>query len=554
MIGRWWAMQLKGLLVLSTLLVFSGNLSALASAPFWEGIHPYNAARNKIAQSAVAALTNLNLLDMTTENASNLDSLKAQELEWQANKNAVTRNLVVFAICTDSKSPAKSELFDNIITNRLVPIFGGSAQDASSLAATNAADASIADDVLSLLPLKALMFKHNYGATPPAFNGQPLSPDLPDDLKKFRNQTNQENFDNDWKDYKTTYNKAIPASLGNGILFHAFCDLNQAFIAISNLQAEADILSEQLKATNSIIDDAVKRGQTNTVSSVMDRATNALTKLNSLLADAERSSNPVVKKVSLEAHLSIIDEVIAAAVSGQPSTNLAKADPETRRAALIASQLPGLAQSAANLEKAYQMPKVSSLLIQRDMLSIQLDAENQEIQLMNQRVTAYQQKYNAVLLEVQMIQDLFQEETTLGQDATNTTILDPSSDWATHAAKGLPAGESLTNNLLAVPVTTLLSSDAPKEIRRATIAAVLKQAGAIRVAGLREDEADLQLINLDYLEANAANQEATRMWNALISTPVNEIASYYSAGFKPEVVADILVKGLGLGAIAWRVH
>ncbi|MGO8698419.1 MAG: hypothetical protein ACLQVY_11950 [Limisphaerales bacterium] len=261
--------------------------------------------------------------------------------------------------------------------------------------------------------------------------------------------------------------------------------------------------------------------------------------------------NPIAKKTALEMDLGAIDEVITAAVSGSAATNPAVSDPATERAVLIASRLPALAQAGIKVESALKMPKISSLLMQKDLLSVQLDSANENIAFENQRIDALQRKYLAILLEVQMLEGIGQERTTLLMAATN---LDLTTDWAKTSMRQLGTNKTLANDLLDLPVSALLNSNAPAEVKTPAIAAVLKFAISIRVARLREDDADLDLIQTDYLSANAANKEAIRMWNSLIATPVNQIASYYSAGFKPDEVADILVKGLGLGAIAWRLH
>jgi len=202
-------------------------------------------------------------------------------------------------------------------------------------------------------------------------------------------------------------------------------------------------------------------------------------------------------------------------------------------------------------------PKISSLLLERDLVSIKLDAANTEIGFVDERIDALRRKYLAILLEVQMLQEIGQERTTL------LTIVAPNldlgTDWAKYESNYLQkrlatTNVSFINELTVIPVPDLLASNAPPEVKKPVIGALLKLATSIRVARLREDDADLDLVNVEYLSANAADQEAVQMWNSLIATPVNEIAAYYSGGFKPNDVAHLIVEALGLGAIAWRLH
>ena len=75
----------------------------------------------------------------------------------------------------------------------------------------------------------------------------------------------------------------------------------------------------------------------------------------------------------------------------------------------------------------------------------------------------------------------------------------------------------------------------------------------IRVADYNERVAEFGLTHLTYAEANDASESAARIWNSVIANPINSLAEYHSSGIKPDQVADLAVKALGAGAIAWRL-
>lgn len=529
-----------------------GTISASAQFAFLEGVHAYNPARDKIAQSAVTTFTNLNFLQLTEGNATNLEALQTQELALQDSENSILRDITIFAICENSKEPADDALFANYVTNRLVAIFGGSVPNAQALAKEHEADA--ASPIPSAVSFKASGFQTEFGAAPPTFDfATLLTTNPPLELAKLRNATNSVQFDQAYVDYVITYNKAVARDLGSGILSEAFAQLTNAYAAKAALQAEADAFSKTNKDQSNIIDAKLKDGQQNVTQTDIQTISNALHTIQSGIGDIESAGNPIAQKVSLELQLNSVDQVIAAAVSGTGSTNISSANSATKRAALITSQLPALGKAGANLETALRAPKISSLLLERNLLSIKLDAANTEINFEDQRIDALRRKYLAILLEVQMLQAIGQERTTLV--TLVAPKLDLGTDWVKSESEKLGTTNLwLTNHLTLLPVTDLLASNAPPEVKKPVISGLLKLATSIRVARLREDEADLDLVNVEYLSANAADQEAVQMWNSLIATPVNEIAAYYSGGFKPADVAHLLVEGLGLGAIAWRLH
>jgi hypothetical protein len=73
---------------------------------------------------------------------------------------------------------------------------------------------------------------------------------------------------------------------------------------------------------------------------------------------------------------------------------------------------------------------------------------------------------------------------------------------------------------------------------------------AAKSAKAARQEADFRTTAIDGNEALDQDERALRLWAELIVVPVNSLASHYQGGLKPEVIANTIVTGAGLGAIA----
>ncbi|WP_376960757.1 hypothetical protein ABNQ39_22595 [Azospirillum sp. A26] len=65
--------------------------------------------------------------------------------------------------------------------------------------------------------------------------------------------------------------------------------------------------------------------------------------------------------------------------------------------------------------------------------------------------------------------------------------------------------------------------------------------------------ADAQLNDIDHQMAVDSSLYAYTAYQAVLDTPINQIAAYHAAGVKPEELARLIVTGAGLGAIAGRL-
>jgi hypothetical protein len=108
---------------------------------------------------------------------------------------------------------------------------------------------------------------------------------------------------------------------------------------------------------------------------------------------------------------------------------------------------------------------------------------------------------------------------------------------------GCPLGRPW-NQAIRNPVNPV----ATRELYKA-LAAYLQ---ALAAQGLH-NENTFRTIDVRHREALTAREAALRGWDNLVAVPIDQLDAYYQAGLKPGEIADLLVKALGFGAIAYGV-
>lgn len=100
----------------------------------------------------------------------------------------------------------------------------------------------------------------------------------------------------------------------------------------------------------------------------------------------------------------------------------------------------------------------------------------------------------------------------------------------------------------------LLSDKSLSQANREKIfTALVNYAASIQIGQLEYYQQDARLVQLNYEAAALHSEKAIKEWQALVQAPVDQLLDYFSTGFKADQVADIVVKALGLAAIAWRL-
>lgn len=103
-------------------------------------------------------------------------------------------------------------------------------------------------------------------------------------------------------------------------------------------------------------------------------------------------------------------------------------------------------------------------------------------------------------------------------------------------------------DVLGLTLGEALGASMDTDVKRSLYRALALYANSIAVARTAQEEADYRLIALDHDQAVDSSEAAIHMWNALIATPVNQLAAYHASGIKPEQLAQLLaLLGIAVG-------
>ncbi len=235
-------------------------------------------------------------------------------------------------------------------------------------------------------------------------------------------------------------------------------------------------------------------------------------------------------------------------------------------ATLIAGQIPEIAGQIKAMEEAGQAPSVSALLIELRHQSILLDYAKEQQALVRRGARLHQERYKAYEDEARQwlgFHDalcsyavLLAGEAHPGKncDAFVVTLaLKDGKETADCFLSGqrLPASGdcALAKSWKATLAGLPKDKTAKREFYKALAAFSLAMA-----ARAPQDEYEYRLVDLDHQEVIAANSSAIRAWDSLVKVPLGQIEAYHSAGIPPEKIAELLVTGLSLGAIAVGVN
>ena len=239
---------------------------------------------------------------------------------------------------------------------------------------------------------------------------------------------------------------------------------------------------------------------------------------------AKNSDSEPDAGVATKERIKAINTILQTIAGGKATEEIT--DPNLKKAAVIAETIPSLANEIKAFHDDAETPTVSNLLIEmRYQQLIQSYVEEQR-QLTVDRVGFLRQAYQV-----------------LWQEAKHWLEFHESMCNYAQVNSGLIASCSLME-----PWKKALKTDnkqAKRELYKALAAFSLAMQAREQL-----DEIDLRVTDLDHRRAVAANRATIHAWDNLISVPIDQLAAYHSSGIKASEIADLLVKAIGLGAIA----
>jgi hypothetical protein len=309
---------------------------------------------------------------------------------------------------------------------------------------------------------------------------------------------------------------------------------------------------------------------------------------------SEKDGRPFSNSIICGKKRQALGQLIEAVATGQDPT-AADAPRSLKNAAIIAAALPGLVGDVgATLEAGRKVP-LARLRLLRAQASIDQEFAERKVERQEARVRQAMLAWRATIAEAHHLwQTRFLlcqvTQTASGIDVEREGILcqtlktvtrtdsnDPQERkifekceyelgrWESvpfeisNEETGLPETISIpeflpTGRTEAVP-DCLLGKTIAEALSNTAAAGDIKDALAhyylaAKSAKAAQEEADYRTIVIDGTEALDQDERALRLWAELIVVPVNSLASHYQGGLKPEVIANTIVTGAGLGAIA----
>ncbi len=235
-------------------------------------------------------------------------------------------------------------------------------------------------------------------------------------------------------------------------------------------------------------------------------------------------------------------------------------------ATLIAGQIPEIAGQIKAMEEVGQAPSVSALLIELRHQSILLDYAKEQQEIVRRSARLHEERYKAYEDEAKQwlgFHDALCSYTVIladgdhpGKDCDRFTVTSKLENRKYTVACVLPDKRTLASGDCALAKSwkaTLASVPSDKTAKRNFYKALAAFSLAM-AARAPQDEYEYRLIDLSHQEIIAGNRSAIRAWDSLVKVPLGQIEAYHAAGIPPEKIAELLVTGLTLGAIAVGVN
>ena len=334
--------------------------------------------------------------------------------------------------------------------------------------------------------------------------------------------------------------------------------------ALSAKRAKARELEASLTKASADYEAAVAANQAASTSETQTQVKTTAAALRDALAAASNAQDVVGVPALSESRVQAIDTVLVA-VSGASIDASTVAKPEVQRAARVAEGIPALVGEIDVLVKQSRAPAVSPLVIEKQHQLLLRDDAVRRVSFAAQRVALLETKSRALVAESRFL--LAQRDGVcnvvqpdkpdqrINCDTLSAKVADNKWTCEYRPSDAKPEAPPVSQACPALAVTWPqgLQSGTPAG-KRALWEALAGLGGRLAIARPQQDEADFRLAHLAHLEVAASDEYAIRAWDALIATPVNQLAAYHQTGIKPAELADLIIKAIGLGAIGVGVN
>lgn len=230
-------------------------------------------------------------------------------------------------------------------------------------------------------------------------------------------------------------------------------------------------------------------------------------------------------------------------------------DPDIRIAAVILRELPSLAGEMTLLIERAQAPTVSNLLIEMNHQLLRKQYAEQLAALSEERVAILKAKFVAYKSEARRWLDFTDamcnfatashKKDSLGEACDDFLII----DGGNKCILPVPASAEIANCQLGKPWHKNIQNPPNDAATRELYKALAAYVRALSSQSTQKEQS-FRLVDVKHRETLVAKENAVRSWNNLVVTPIGELDAYFQSGIKATEIADLLVKALGLTAIA----
>ena len=389
--------------------------------------------------------------------------------------------------------------------------------------------------------------------------GQGL-PDVEKYLKSLGELTKEQRglLKADYKAYKKNCEKLLnfESRLTSGPVNEAYQAWVAAEVALAAVKLKAAEQATKIKDARKDYDEAVKDAAA-AGAKTSEAMKTAAKKLVQALEDASKASDVLGLEVLPKERSEAIATILTAVATGEAGET-PKADSELAPAIEVAKGIPSLARDMEALVAKGRRPSVSNLLIELQHQIIQREYANARRAIIERRVALLKLKFEALVRQAEHLRDF-------KLALCNFAVMQAGGKHPSESRKDCDnfevteKGLQVKCNLIPVGPSCALASPWKKALNpgsgfkkgaKRELYAAIAAIGRVRTAKAAVSEIEFKLIDLDHRDSVAANRSALEAWNNLIGTPISELAAYHDSGIKPAAIADLIVKALGLGAIA----
>lgn len=486
----------------------------------------HDAGRAKLANDSSQAYLDAKVTEAPEIEANNLAFLLSEEIKAVRDNVSLQVDIAALGIANNS-----GPMFDSVLAAqqrlRLLGFVGGSADVRKFFDARILAQSKLATAETEANLLKAK------GMTPP--DCETVAAAAPDALPQPSEDV-RELFER----YARRCREALPLPPpSSGSVAQAGSDWAQARLRLSELKAEA--ATAQVQVTAAVQAYQVAAGQGKSTADLSKELTDREAKLLEALQTAQK----LKLGGAFESTVDALVQTLTAAATDQANPT----DPAQARAAIVLKALPSLAADAQAFQEARSALPVSGLLLELQRQTVLATAAAKQEQLMQQRVDILKARFDSYLDEARAwlrFTDAACSNAVLvagnkhpGNNCGNFVMTPP--------ACSVP-GTPIQQCSLAQSWKVRFSTD-KAEAKRELYKAATGYLQAIAAQGPQLEQ-QYREIDVRHREALLAKTTALAGWDNLVSVPINQLDAYYKGGVQPTEIADLIVKALGVIAIA----